>query len=136
MRTKTAGNLFILGAALWACAAMAAGLGALTVRSTLGQPLVADIEVTAKDRRELEGLSARIASVEAHRLANIPYTASAIGLKATLQTGRDGRRIIRVESVQPVAEPTVKLLIELSSAGTQTLRAYDALLEPPEIRRR
>ena len=137
MRIKAWWTSLILGPALWIClTASAAGLGPLTVRSLLGQPFVADIELVIHDKRELEGLSARIASVDAHRQANIPYQVAALGLKATLQTSKEGRRFIRVESVWPVTEPAVKLLIELVGPGAQALREYNALLEPPEVQRR
>jgi Tfp pilus assembly protein FimV len=44
--------------------------------------------------------------------------------------------MIRVESLKPVNDPTAKLLIELSSPGSNTLREYAVLLEPPEMQRR
>jgi pilus assembly protein FimV len=116
--------------------AAAAGLGELTLRSVLGEPLNADIAVIANDKRDLEDLSARIASPAAHRQAGIPYQTTALLLKATLQSGKDGRAIIRVESVKPVTEPAMKLLVELRSSGTNALREYDILLNPPEMQRR
>ena len=137
MRATAWCSTFIFGAALWLCGtALAAGLGPITVRSLLGQPLVADIALVIRDRRELEGLSARIASADAHRRANISNTVVALGLKAAIQTGKDGRHFVRVESVQPVTEPALKVLIELSGPGGQALREYDVLLEPPEVQRR
>lgn len=137
MRVITVWNALVLGAALWSgTAAMAAGLGQMTVRSLLGQPLIADIELVMLDKRDAEGLSAGIASADAHRKANVPYAAAALGLKVTLQTGKDGRQFIRVESQRPVSEPALKLLIELVSHGTPSLREYNALFEPPEMQRR
>lgn len=130
----------MLGAALSMCmgaaSVSAAGMGGITVRSLLGQPLVADIELTARDKRELEGLSARIASVVAHRNAGVPNITASVGLKASIQTGKDGRSFIRVESVQPVTEPAVKLLIELSSPDASSLREFNVLLELPEVQRK
>lgn len=139
-RTTALWGSVVFGAAL--CAAMvstatvAAGLGEMTVRSQLGQPLVADIELVLRDKRDLVGLSASIASVDAHRKANMPYAGAALGLKAALQTDKDGRQTIRVESVKPVLEPALKLLIVLDSPGAQSLRAYNVLLELPESPRR
>jgi pilus assembly protein FimV len=134
MRAIVLWGSMIFGTTLWA-SAMAGGLGSVTVRSMLGQPLVADIELVVHDKLELEGLSARVASADAHRKANIPYAVTAVGLRANIQTGRYGRRFVRIESVQPITEPTVKLLIELTGSGSQTLREYNLLLEPPELRR-
>jgi pilus assembly protein FimV len=139
MRTQAWWGTLLSGMVLWAglsTQAWAAGMGQMTVRSMLGQPLVADIELVIRDRKELEGLTARIASVEAHRGANVPYNASALGLKAVIQQGKDGRSYIRVHSDKPVTEPAVKLLIELMSSGAPALREYNALLEPPEVQRK
>ena len=116
--------------------ALAAGLGELTLHSMLGQPLNADIAVLVNDKRDLDALSAGIAPASAHQRAGIPNQTAALLLKATLQTGKDGRTIIRVESVKPVTEPAMKLLIELRSPGTNALREYDILLNPPEMQRR
>jgi pilus assembly protein FimV len=130
----------LVSSALWAgiaaTGAAAAGLGELTLRSMLGQPLNADINVFVNDKRDLDALSARIAPASAHQQAGIPNQTAALLLKATLQTGQDGRTIIRVESVKPVTEPAMKLLIELRSPGTNALREYDLLLDPPEMQRR
>jgi Tfp pilus assembly protein FimV len=126
----------VFSAALWASTAtMAAGLGPMTIRSLLGEPLVADIALVANDKRELNGLSARIAPVAAHRRADIPYLA-ALGLRAAIQTDKSGRLFVRVVSVQPVTEPAMTLLIELIGPDAQTIREYAALFEPPETQRR
>lgn len=137
MHAKAIGIGLIFGAALWiSTSAIAAGLGQMTIRSLLGEPLVADIALFARDKSELDGLTARIASVNAHRQAGIPYAAAALGLRAAIQTGKDGQAFIRVVSVQPVTEPAVRLLLELTGPDAQTLREYGALFEPPETQRR
>lgn len=129
--------LLAMGPIPWGGAgAIAAGMGAITIKSLLGQPLIAEIELATRDKRELESLSAQLAPAEAHRRANIPYLGVALGLRASIQTGKDGRGIIRVESLKPVNETTLRLLIELSGPGTNALREYAVLLEPPEMQAR
>lgn len=126
-----------MGPALWGSAgALAAGMGAITVKTLLGQPLIAEIELVTLDKRELESLSARIAPVEAHRRADIPYLGSTLVLRAAIQIGKEGRGIIRVESLKPVNDATLRLLIELSGPGSNALREYPVLLEPPELKAR
>ncbi len=127
----------IVGPILWSgTGALAAGMGAVTIKSLLGQPLAAEIELVTRDKRELESLSAQIAPSDTHRRANIPYLGVALGLRATIQTSKDGRSFIRVESLKPVNETTLRLLIELSGPGTNAVREYALLLEPPEMRAR
>ncbi len=85
----------MLCAAMAATATLAAGLGPMTVRSQLGQPLVADIELLLRDKRDLVGLSASLASVDTHRKANMPYAGATLGLKTALQTvKRDGKPFV------------------------------------------
>jgi pilus assembly protein FimV len=128
---------WLAGVAVWACgSATAAGLGDITVRSALGQPLNADIVLVATDKRDLDSLAVSIAPASAHREAGIPNQTVALGLKAVLQTGKDGRTTVHVESLRPVVEPTLRLLIELRGPNTNALREYALLLDPPELQRR
>jgi pilus assembly protein FimV len=141
MRNQTRARLFwnslFVGMTWWTCSgAIAAGLGDITVRSALGQPLNADIVLLATDKRDLDSLAVSIAPASAHREAGIPNQTVALGLKAALQTGKDGRTTVRVESLRPVVEPTLKLLIELRGPTTNALREYALLLDPPELQRR
>ena len=59
-------------AVLMSSAASAAGLGKLTVLSALGQPLRAEIELTAVSGDD-SALVAKLAPPDAFRLANIDY---------------------------------------------------------------
>jgi pilus assembly protein FimV len=139
MYMHTRWNTLLSVVLLWAgfsVPAWAAGMGPITVRSLLGQPFVADVELVLRDRKELDGLTARIASAEAHRTANVPYNAFALGLKASIQQNKDGRAWIRVQSDKPVTEPALQLLIELASSDASTRKEYYALLEPPEVQRK
>jgi pilus assembly protein FimV len=121
-----AGALFLL-----AGAAEGAGLGKLTVLSHLGEPLRAEIDVVAPEKRELDTLSARLASPEAYLQSNLPYPPSSLGLKMAIDHRANGEPYIKVTSAQPVPEPFVDLLVELNWQGGKILRAYTALLDPP-----
>jgi len=113
--------------------ANAAGLGKLTVLSALGQPLRAEIELSAVTPEEASGLSARLASPEAFRTANIDFNPALSALRFELEQ-RNGRQVIRVSSTQPLNEPFVDLLLELNWNGGRMVREYTFLLDPPELR--
>jgi pilus assembly protein FimV len=113
--------------------ANAAGLGKLTVLSALGQPLRAEIELSAVTPEEASGLSARLASPEAFRTANIDFNPALSALRFELEQ-RNGRQVIRVSSSQPLNEPFVDLLLELNWNGGRMVREYTFLLDPPELR--
>ncbi|BEV16609.1 LysM peptidoglycan-binding domain-containing protein [Herbaspirillum sp. DW155] len=111
--------------------AQAAALGKLTVLSALGQPLRAEIEVTAVGADEAGKLSARLAPAEAFRRANIDYNPVLSSLSIVLEQ-RQGRHFIRISSSQPVSDPFVDLLLELGSGESRQLREYTFLLDPAD----
>ena len=114
-------------------AAHAAGLGKLTVLSALGQPLRAEIELTSVSPEEASGLAARLASPEAFRNANIEFNPALSSLRFAVEQ-RGGRQFIRVSSTQPLNEPFVDLLLELTWNNGRLVREYTFLLDPAELR--
>ncbi|WEF33390.1 FimV/HubP family polar landmark protein [Pseudoduganella chitinolytica] len=123
----------VLGTALLSPAAYAAGLGKLTVLSALGQPLRAEIELTAVTPEEADDLTARLAPVEAFKAANIDFNPALLNLRFEIEQ-RNGRQFIRVTSSQPVNEPFVDMLLELTWAKGRLVREYTFLLDPAEMR--
>ncbi|WP_370660005.1 type IV pilus assembly protein FimV, partial [Massilia horti] len=114
-------------------AAYAAGLGKLTVLSALGQPLRAEIELTSVSGDEAAGLVAKLASPDAFRSANIEFNPALLSLRFTVEQ-RAGRQLIRITSSQPLNEPFVDLLLELSWNNGRLVREYTFLLDPAELR--
>jgi len=111
--------------------AHAAGLGRLTVQSSLGQPLNAEIDLVAVRGDEASSLIARLASPDAYQQANLQYNAGVTGLKLSIERRPNGQSFIKVTGNRPVNEPFVDLLIELSWSGGKLVREYTALLDPP-----
>jgi pilus assembly protein FimV len=114
-------------------AAHAAGLGKLTVLSALGQPLRAEIELTSVSPEEASGLVARLASPDAFKTANVEFNPALLSLRFTVEQ-RGGRQFIRVSSSQPLNEPFVDMLLELSWNNGRLVREYTFLLDPAELR--
>src|SRR5258706_1139737 len=113
--------------------ASAAGLGRLTVSSSIGQPLRAEIEIVSLQSGEADSLSVRLASPEAFRQAGIEISPALIGLQFSVET-RGNRPVIRVTTAQPVNEPFVDMLVELQWATGRLVREYTFLLDPPEYK--
>jgi len=112
-------------------AAGAAGLGRLNVLSDLGQPLRAEIDVVAVEKGELETLSARLASIETYVQNNLPYPTPSMGLQLSLEMRQSGQPYIVAVTAQPINEPFVDILVELTWNGGRILRGYTALIDPP-----
>ena len=113
--------------------ASAAGLGKLSVLSGIGQPLRAEIELTAVTADEARSLQPKLASMEAFRQANIEFNPTLQSLRFAVEE-RAGRQLIRITSSQPISEPFVDVLLEINSANGRLVREYTFLLDPPELR--
>ncbi len=111
----------------------AAGLGKLTVKSALGQPLSAEIELLVADKAELDSLNASLASGEAYKDAQIEFAPVLSTLQFSIEKRADGRPILKLTSSRPVNDPFMDMLIELNWASGRLLREYTVLLDPPGI---
>lgn len=124
-------SLLSLSIAALPFAAQAAGLGQINVYSGLGQPLRAEIQVSATPQ-ELQSLSARIASAEAFRQANLSYGSAVSAIRVSVDT-RATRPVIRLSSDRPINDPFVDLLVELNWATGRLVREYTFLLDPVDL---
>lgn len=113
--------------------AYAAGLGKLTVLSSLGQPLRAEIELTSVAKDEAGTIVAKLASAEAYRQANIEMSPALFALRFAVEN-RGDRHFIRVTSSQPINEPFMALLLELGGTSNRLVREYTFLLDPADLR--
>ncbi|NRH29475.1 FimV family protein [Pseudomonas sp. MS19] len=111
--------------------AQALGLGEVTLRSALNQPLVADIELLeARDLGNQEVLP-KLASPDAFTKAGVERAYFLTDLKFTPVIKPNGKSIIRVTSSQPVREPYLNFLVEVLWPNGRALREYTLLLDPP-----
>lgn len=108
----------------------AAGLGKMSVRSALGQPLRAEIELLSVPAEELAMVEAKLASAEAFRQARIDRAEGLAGLHFSIDKRADGQPVVRIVSATPVNDPFVDLLIELNWSSGRVLREYTVLLDP------
>jgi pilus assembly protein FimV len=112
----------------------AAGLGRMTIQSALGQPLRAEVEVTSVSRDEAPTLAVRLAAMSAFRQANLEFNPALSALRFDLTQRGEGNYVVRITSLQPVNEPYLDLLLELTWATGRILREYTVLLDPPALR--
>lgn len=120
--------------ALMPCLAAAVGMGGLNVLSPLGQRLHVEIELIAVEKQDVGTLSARLGSPSAYERSNLQMgAAAATGVRVSVERRANGTHYVRVTSGQPVNEPFVNLLIELTSRSGMITREYAVLLDPPEI---
>jgi pilus assembly protein FimV len=113
-------------------AVQAAGLGKITVSSALGQPLRAEVELSAT-REELSGMKAQLASQDAFRLAGLDYVNTLSGIRFAIDKRANGQSVIKLSSDKPIIDPFVDMLLEINWATGRLVREYTFLLDPPEM---
>ena len=118
------------GLLLAALVADAAGLGAIAVQSSLGQPLVAQVEITTLQAGEFDEIKARIASRDTYENAKLAYVPVYRLITITAERRADGSPILRLSSNAPVNEPVIDLLVELTWNSGKIVQKYSILLDP------
>ncbi|PQO99528.1 peptidoglycan-binding protein [Pseudomonas frederiksbergensis] len=113
--------------------AHALGLGELTLKSTLNQPLVAEIELLdVKDLTAAEVVPS-LASAEDFAKAGVDRQAFLSDLTFTPVLNASGKSILRVTSSKPLSEPMVKFLVQVMWPSGRLLRDYSVLLDPSKF---
>lgn len=110
--------------------ANATGLGGIAVSSNLGQPLQAEIELVSVDKADRSSISAKLATVDAFKIAGIEYPYAIPRLKFDIVGRESSQPRIRITSALPVNEPFVTLLVEVAWSSGKLLREYTFLLDP------
>ncbi len=109
----------------------ALGLGDLSVKSSLNQPLEAEISLLeVRDLTSVE-IKSQLASPEDFSKAGVGREFFLTGLKFTPVLNANGKSVIRVTSANPVKEPYLNFLVEVLWPNGRLLREYTILLDPP-----
>lgn len=128
MQRNTLLTSILAGALLLATAAPAAELGDIAVRSYIGQPLAADIELVQLAPDEVSALQVRLAQQDVYRGANITMN-PALGSLHMAVVRRDGRQFLHLTTTRAIDAEYVHLFLELSAAGRQDVRAATVWLQ-------
>lgn len=109
----------------------ALGLGNLAVKSSLNQPLEAEISLLEVRNLTSVEIKTQLASPEDFTKAGLERQFFLTGLTFTPVVGADGKHVIRVTSSKPVKEPYLSFLVEVLWPNGRLLREYTLLLDPP-----
>ena len=132
MRAKPILSMTVLAAALaMPGTAASLGLGKLTVQSSLGQPLSAQIELTSVAKEELDSVTARVAEPALYKQNNLAYQGVLSRARVNMVRLPSGEAVLKVTTPGSVAEPYLDLLVEINWASGRVVRAYTFLLDPP-----
>lgn len=111
--------------------AYALGLGEVTWKSTLNQPLDAEIALYDIQNISNKELVVKIATPEEFEKAGIERPHALYSLVFTPVIKSNGKGVIKVTSTEPIKEPYLDFLLSVSWASGQTLREYTLLIDPP-----
>ncbi|WP_062380537.1 FimV/HubP family polar landmark protein [Pseudomonas abietaniphila] len=113
--------------------AQALGLGGLTVKSTLNQPLVAEIELTQVQDLNAAQVVPSLATSAEFAQAGVGRTPILDDLTFTPVVNPGGKSVLRITSTKPVRDPYVKFLVQVLWPNGRVLREYSLLLDPPKL---
>ncbi len=116
-----------IAASVLACA-QAAELGEPVVRSHLGQPLIADIELTALANPNMP-VVVRVASADVYKGANIGMHPVLGSINMSVMR-RDGRQFLHITSIKPVDSENIHLFLDLTEGTRRNVRAVTLWLTP------
>lgn len=129
LRARIALAAAIMALMAWALPAQALVLGAASVRSSLGQPLLAEVPILDGDGASLAAALAPRALHQRHGVSSPQHALGRIDVRL-VESG--GERLIRVTSERPVREPILQLLLEASDRRGHIVRELALLFDPPE----
>jgi hypothetical protein len=116
-------------AALVSPSVYALGMGEIRVNSHLGEPFKARIDLLDFTAADAQNFNASLASVEEYQKRGLQYPAGN-KFKFQLVNERGAQPFIRVATPQPIDDPFVSLLVEVSSPSGKLLKHHIFLLDP------
>lgn len=119
--------------ALSSGAVHALGLGELSIKSTLNQPLLAEIELTDARGINASQLVPSLGTTADSSQAGVTRQAFLNDLTFTPVISPGGKSVLRVTSSKPVTDPYVKFLVQVLSPNGRAQREYSLLLDPPRF---
>jgi pilus assembly protein FimV len=109
----------------------ALGLGEITLKSHLNQPLVAEIELLQVRELVPNEILPGLASRKDFDAAGVERTFLLGMMNFQVKLDANGRNIILVTTPKPVREPFLNFLVEVIWPSGRLLREYTLLLDPP-----
>ncbi|KTD59241.1 FimV/HubP family polar landmark protein [Legionella shakespearei] len=109
----------------------ALGLGEMTVKSSLNQPFLAEIELIDVRSTPIPGIKVGIADPENFEQIGMDRAAVLSLLNFKIEKNEKGKFVIKVQSVERMTEPYMELVVDLTWPTGQLYKAYTVLLDPP-----
>jgi pilus assembly protein FimV len=128
-------SALLAGSLLHAGTAAALGLGDITLKSYLNEPLEAEVRLI--DTRDLtaDDIKVRLAGVEDFERMGVERSYFLTRIEFDISVDRAANRgVIRLRTQDPVLEPFIDVVIEARWPTGRLLREYTVLVDPPVFR--
>ncbi len=109
----------------------ALGLGDIQLHSALNEPLDAEIELLSTAPDELSSLRASLATRETFARYGLDRPVLLQNIDFKVARSGDGRNVLKVRSREPITEPFLSFLVEVTWPRGRLLREYTLLMDPP-----
>lgn len=108
--------------------AQAQGLGRLTLQSSLGQPLRAEVAIVSVQADKNQGVHGSIASPDTYKAMGIEFDPVLFSIQVSVEN-RGRESVLLLTSTRPIQEPFLDVLIVLQSASGRLIRDYTVLFD-------
>ncbi|MDC0010550.1 hypothetical protein OAE20_02180 [Porticoccaceae bacterium] len=127
-------SAFALSVSVATPSASAVGLGEITVKSALNEPLAATIQIINSSDLQDNQFLVSLASAEAFERAGVSRDFFLSRLQFSIDRDRANQRIVKIITDQPVVEPYLDFLVQLQWPEGRVMRSYTMLLDLPIYR--
>src|SRR5690554_701464 len=131
MKVRKLAVALALAGGLGSGMAQALGLGEIELQSWLNEPLDAEISLRQSAGVAPGDVFVNVAPETAYQRVGLERHQFLSKLKFEVVTGADGNLLINVSSREPVREPYLNFLLELTWPNGRLMREYAVLVDPP-----
>jgi len=110
------------------------GLGQIQLNSALNQPLSAEIRLLSTTPDDADSIDVSLASYETFSKVGIDRPSILAMLRFNVAAQGDGY-VIKIDTHDPIREPFLDFILEVTWNSGRVLREYTLLLDPPEFKR-
>ena len=131
MKVRKLAVALALAGGLGSGVAQALGLGEIELQSYLNEPLEADISLNSSAGVSPSEVFVNLAPAEAYRQVGIDRSYFLTKLQFNVTTAPDGNLMVSVSTSEPVKEPYLNFLLEVTWPSGRLMREYSILVDPP-----
>ncbi|EMP55504.1 hypothetical protein MSNKSG1_06523 [Marinobacter santoriniensis NKSG1] len=131
MKVRKLAVALALAGGLGSGVAQALGLGEIELQSYLNEPLDAEIVLPQSEGVSPGDVFVNLAPESAYERVGLDRSQFLSKLRFEVVTGTDGNLVVNVSSREPLREPYLNFLLELTWPNGRLMREYAVLVDPP-----